>query len=152
MGWMAHRKWKENKQQPGRAGPGNMLGCCLLFSISCGPSTPSALCSNCTSFQWGAFAFVVRWKLSCPPPCITADDTRMAHPSTNSAEQHKHNLYQRLLSRPWTNSLQASVVMQRLSYPAETVLSNKITRNRIHAVWFIRNTVKFSTVLFLSRS
>ena len=30
MGWMAHRKWKEIKQQPGTAGPGNMLGCCLL--------------------------------------------------------------------------------------------------------------------------
>ena len=26
----AHRKWKETKQQPGTAGPGNMLGCCLL--------------------------------------------------------------------------------------------------------------------------
>ena len=30
MGWMAHRKWKEIKQQPGTAGQGNMLGCCLL--------------------------------------------------------------------------------------------------------------------------
>ena len=30
MGWMAHRKWKEIKQQPGTAGPGNMLDCCLL--------------------------------------------------------------------------------------------------------------------------
>ena len=29
MGWMAHRKWKEAKQLPGTAGPGNMLGCCL---------------------------------------------------------------------------------------------------------------------------
>ena len=27
---MAHRKWKEMKQQPGTAGPGNMIGCCLL--------------------------------------------------------------------------------------------------------------------------
>ena len=27
---MAHRKWKETKQQPGTAGPGNMLGCCLV--------------------------------------------------------------------------------------------------------------------------
>ena len=26
---MAHRKWKEAKQPPGRAEPGNMLGCCL---------------------------------------------------------------------------------------------------------------------------
>ena len=31
MGWMAHRKWKEAKQLPGRAGPGNMLGCSLIF-------------------------------------------------------------------------------------------------------------------------
>merc|ERR1719264_1961691 len=30
MGWMAHRKWKEIKQQPGTAGPGNLLGCCFL--------------------------------------------------------------------------------------------------------------------------
>ena len=30
MGWIAHRKWKEAKQLPGTAGPGNMLGCCLI--------------------------------------------------------------------------------------------------------------------------
>ena len=28
---MAHRKWKEAKQLPGTAGPGNMLGCCLIY-------------------------------------------------------------------------------------------------------------------------
>ena len=27
---MAHRKWKEAKQLPGTAVPGNMLGCCLI--------------------------------------------------------------------------------------------------------------------------
>ena len=27
---MAHRKWKETKQEPGTAGPGNMLRCCLI--------------------------------------------------------------------------------------------------------------------------
>ena len=27
---MAHRIWKETKQQPGTAGPGNMLGCCSV--------------------------------------------------------------------------------------------------------------------------
>ena len=27
---MAHREWKEAKQLPGTAGPGNMLGCCLI--------------------------------------------------------------------------------------------------------------------------
>ena len=27
---MAHRMWKETKQQPGTAGTGNMLGCCLV--------------------------------------------------------------------------------------------------------------------------
>ena len=32
MGWMAHRKWKEAKQLPGTAGPGNILGCCLISS------------------------------------------------------------------------------------------------------------------------
>ena len=30
MEWMMHRKWKETKQQPGTAGPGNILGCCLV--------------------------------------------------------------------------------------------------------------------------
>ena len=31
---MAHRKWKETKQQPGTAEPHNMLGCCLVsFNI-----------------------------------------------------------------------------------------------------------------------
>ena len=28
---MAHRKWKETKQLTGTAGPGNMLGCCLIY-------------------------------------------------------------------------------------------------------------------------
>ena len=37
---MAHRKWKENKQQPGTTGPGNMLGSSLvsfhfLWAILC---------------------------------------------------------------------------------------------------------------------
>ena len=27
---MSHRKQKETKQQPGTAGPGNILGCCLV--------------------------------------------------------------------------------------------------------------------------
>ena len=27
---IAHRKWKETKQVPDTAGPGNMLGCCLI--------------------------------------------------------------------------------------------------------------------------
>ena len=37
---MAHKKWKETKQQPVAAGPGNMLGSCLvsfhfLWAILC---------------------------------------------------------------------------------------------------------------------
>ena len=37
---MANRKWKETKQLPGTAGPGNMLGSCLvsfhfLWAILC---------------------------------------------------------------------------------------------------------------------
>ena len=28
---MAHRMWKETKQEPGTAGPGNMLCCCLIY-------------------------------------------------------------------------------------------------------------------------
>ena len=30
MEWMLHRKQKETKQQPGTAGPDNILGCCLV--------------------------------------------------------------------------------------------------------------------------
>ena len=30
MEWMSYRKWKETKQQPGTAGPGNIHGCCLV--------------------------------------------------------------------------------------------------------------------------
>ena len=28
---LPHRKWREIQQQPGTAGPGNMLGCCLIY-------------------------------------------------------------------------------------------------------------------------
>ena len=35
------------------------------------------------------------------------------------------------LSNCWVGCIKASVLMQRLSYPTETVISNKITRNRI---------------------
>ena len=40
---MAHRKWKEAKQLPGRAGPGNMLGCSLIsfhFLLAIHPIRP----------------------------------------------------------------------------------------------------------------
>ena len=34
--WMSHRKQKDTKQQPGTAGHGNILGCCLVsFSFLC---------------------------------------------------------------------------------------------------------------------
>ena len=49
MGWMAHRKWKEIKQQPGTAGPGNMLGCCLVyFHFRCDihPIRPVDVCTS----------------------------------------------------------------------------------------------------------
>ena len=36
MEWMSHRKQKDTKQQPGTAGHGNILGCCLVsFSFLC---------------------------------------------------------------------------------------------------------------------
>ena len=46
--WIAHRIWKEIKQQPGTAGPGNMLGWCLvsfhfLWVILC-PQAVHGLC------------------------------------------------------------------------------------------------------------
>ena len=55
---LPHRKWKEIKQQPGTAGPGNMLGSCLvsfhfLWAIlSASTSTVVAVadieCPNCS--------------------------------------------------------------------------------------------------------
>ena len=40
---MAHRKWKEAKQLPGTAGPGNMVGCSLIsfhFLLAIPPIRP----------------------------------------------------------------------------------------------------------------
>ena len=48
MGWMAHQKWKEAKQLPGTAGPGKMLGCCLIsfhFLWAIHPIRPVQFCS-----------------------------------------------------------------------------------------------------------
>ena len=47
---IALRKWKETKQEPGTAEPGNRLGCCLisfhfLWAILC----PQAVHSNCAA-------------------------------------------------------------------------------------------------------
>ena len=54
---IAHRKWKETKQQPGTAGPGgpgNMLGCCFvsfhfLWAIICLFKDPSLSPTNLRS-------------------------------------------------------------------------------------------------------
>ena len=35
---IAHRKWIETKQQPGKVGPGNMIAVAQFLSICCGPS------------------------------------------------------------------------------------------------------------------
>ena len=47
---MAHRIRKETKQQPGTAGPGNMIGCCLVpFHFLC------AILSTITVFYYFAY-------------------------------------------------------------------------------------------------
>ena len=47
MEWMLHRKQKEAKQQPGKAGPGNILGCCCVsLSVSCATYAPSTQYCN----------------------------------------------------------------------------------------------------------
>ena len=51
---MAHRKGKEAKQLPGTAGPGNMLGCCLIsFHFRCDihPIRPVDTGFNVTTFK-----------------------------------------------------------------------------------------------------
>ena len=45
MECMTRRKWKETKPQPGTAGPGNRLGCCLVFSFPVG----HPMSAGCTS-------------------------------------------------------------------------------------------------------
>ena len=57
---IAHRKWKENKQQPGTAEPGNRLGCCLvsfhfLWAILCPQAVkPIWLCRILDILSWQA--------------------------------------------------------------------------------------------------
>ena len=52
---MAHRKWKETKEQPGTAGPGNMLSCCLIsFHFMW------VILSTSTVLGWSK-----RWALGC---------------------------------------------------------------------------------------
>ena len=52
---MAHRKWKETKQQPGTAGPGNILGCCLIsfhFMWAIHPIRPVIFKQNTIPYLW----------------------------------------------------------------------------------------------------
>ena len=55
---MAHRKWKETKQLPGTARPGNMLGSCLvsfhfLWAILCPQAVHTGLKGSETAFGTG---------------------------------------------------------------------------------------------------
>ena len=52
MGWMAHRKWEEAKQLPGTAGPGNMLGCCLIYFHFLGAIHPIRPVHWCSFVDW----------------------------------------------------------------------------------------------------
>ena len=53
---MPYRKWKECKQQPGTAGPGNMLGCCLIYFHFLWAIHPIRPVDNFFSFiVWGYF-------------------------------------------------------------------------------------------------
>ena len=68
MGWMAHRKWKEIKQQPGTAGPGNMLGTCLvsfhfLWAILCPQAVVVVCVCACQEGQNGR-SKLRRWRRS----------------------------------------------------------------------------------------
>ena len=52
---LPHRKWKENKQQPGTAGPGNMFGCSLVsFHFLWGKLSTRTV----QVYMWVFFAFV----------------------------------------------------------------------------------------------
>ena len=67
---LPHRKWREIQQQPGTAGPGNMLGCCLIsFHFLWGKlSTRTVHRGNkyCSSRSMRHFGSVQITKL--PPP------------------------------------------------------------------------------------
>ena len=71
---MAHRKWKEAKQQPGTAGPGNMLGSCLVsFHFLWVNLSPQAVCLVSSSH--------VESQLGAPVPrLVEADAARLEGP------------------------------------------------------------------------
>ena len=61
---MAHRKWKENKLQPGTAGPSNMLGCSLIsFHFRWAILCPQAVQASATVPPLPSF-------LSCVGPLV----------------------------------------------------------------------------------
>ena len=58
---MVHRIWKETKQQPGTAGTGNMLGCCLvslrfLWAIL---STSTVQVGTISKFRWYSYVILL---------------------------------------------------------------------------------------------
>ena len=70
MGWMAHRKWKEVKLQPETAGPGNILGCCLLsfhFLWAIHPIRPVHV--HCASIH-SVMKFCLNMKFRSPIPHV----------------------------------------------------------------------------------
>ena len=53
--WMAHRIWKETKQEPCTAGPGNMFGCCLVSFHFLWAILSTSTVNNTSSVSVGLF-------------------------------------------------------------------------------------------------
>ena len=80
---IAHRKWKETKQQPGTAGPGNMLGWCLLSLhflcyILCSHSVPYMV-----EWEW-SLCYLIKCTESCKksPACLNFPSTELPRGET----------------------------------------------------------------------
>ena len=62
--WMSHRKQKDTKQQPGTAGTGNLLVCCLVsLCFLCDISV--YLNKKCYMSYYYAYAFILVFSVKC---------------------------------------------------------------------------------------
>ena len=70
---LPHRKWRDIQQQPGTAGPGNMLGCCLTFfhflwgRLSTRTVQGIALMLSGVQAKWSRIRFLIPPLWSCMP-------------------------------------------------------------------------------------
>ena len=77
---MAQRKWKDTKQQPCTAGPGNMLGCCLIYF-----HFQWAILSTSTVHSWFESQITKKYETRHTSLLSTYPHTLLCKITTNSA-------------------------------------------------------------------